>query len=64
MADLRAAREAAHLTRRQAAALAGVNHRMLQLFEQGRRRPNAGYVRWLERVYREGARSRRGSGTC
>jgi transcriptional regulator with XRE-family HTH domain len=49
--DLRAAREAAGLTRREAAALAGVDRRDLQRFEQGRKRPNAGYVRWLLRVY-------------
>lgn len=64
MDDLRAAREAAHLTQREAAALAGVNLRMLTLFESGKRHPNQGYVRWLLRVYREGATrqpSRRGS---
>ena len=56
--DLRAAREAAGLTQREAAARARVDRRDLQRYEQGKRWPPAGYVRWLLRVYASARRGR------
>jgi transcriptional regulator with XRE-family HTH domain len=50
-AELLALREASGLTRREAAALSGVNLRSLQQIERGERRANAGLVAWLRRVY-------------
>lgn len=55
-AALRAARERAGLTRRGAAALAGVNPRTLALIEAGARRATPGLERWLRWVYGRGAR--------
>jgi transcriptional regulator with XRE-family HTH domain len=49
--DWRAQREAAGLTRREAACLTGVNLRTLQLLEQGKRKATPGLAAWLARAY-------------
>lgn len=51
MTNLRALRESANLSQREAALLAGVNHRTLQLVETGRRRATPGLAAWLAWIY-------------
>jgi transcriptional regulator with XRE-family HTH domain len=49
--DWRARREAAGLTRREVASMAGVSLRTLERIERGERRATPGLARWLTRLY-------------